>query len=52
MQRTETLTEIKGSTIERDIRDDEPFNDLSSDNHDIRQQAKQARDPEQGQNIL
>ncbi|WP_158771531.1 mechanosensitive ion channel family protein [Paraglaciecola sp. L1A13] len=52
MHKTEKLTEIKDSTIERDIRDGEHFDDLSSDNHDIRQQAKQARDPEQGQNIL
>ncbi|MDO6559864.1 mechanosensitive ion channel family protein [Paraglaciecola chathamensis] len=38
--------------IEHDIQDSEHVDDLSSDTHDIRQQAKQARDPEQGQNIL
>ncbi|MGY0644364.1 MAG: mechanosensitive ion channel family protein [Paraglaciecola chathamensis] len=38
--------------IEHDMQDSEHVDDLSSDTHDIRQQAKQARDPEQGQNIL
>lgn len=38
--------------IEQDSDAIEHQDDLSSDTHDIRQQAKQARDPEQGQNIL
>ncbi|QHJ12648.1 Small-conductance mechanosensitive channel [Paraglaciecola mesophila] len=38
--------------IEHDMQASEHVDDLSSDTHDIRQQAKQARDPEQGQNIL
>lgn len=38
--------------IEHDIQASEHVDDLSSDTQDIRQQAKQARDPEQGQNIL
>jgi small conductance mechanosensitive channel len=35
-----------------DLQDDEQDADLSSDADDIRQQAKEARDPEKGQNIL
>ncbi|GAC32114.1 mechanosensitive ion channel family protein [Paraglaciecola polaris] len=49
---SQTLLENKTATIERDSTEDEHLEDLSSDTHDIRQQAKQARDPEQGQNIL
>lgn len=40
------------AAIEHDIDDEDHLDDLSSDAHDIREQAKQARDPEQGQNIL
>lgn len=35
-----------------DLQDDEQDADLASDADDIRQQAKEARDPEKGQNIL
>jgi small conductance mechanosensitive channel len=35
-----------------DLQDDEHDADLTSDADDIRQQAKEARDPEKGQNIL
>jgi small conductance mechanosensitive channel len=35
-----------------DLQDDEQDADLTSDADDIRQQAKEARDPEKGQNIL
>ncbi|MEH6711753.1 MAG: mechanosensitive ion channel family protein [Paraglaciecola polaris] len=49
---SQTLLENKTATIERDSTEDAHLEDLSSDTHDIRQQAKQARDPEQGQNIL
>lgn len=35
-----------------DLQDDEEDADLTSDADDIRQQAKEARDPEKGQNIL
>ena len=49
---SQTLLENKTATIERDNTEDAHLEDLSSDTHDIRQQAKQARDPEQGQNIL
>lgn len=36
----------------KDNQESEEIDDLSSDAEDIRQQAKQARDPEQGDNIL
>jgi small-conductance mechanosensitive channel len=52
-QRTSALADTETSAaIEHDIDDSEHVDDLSSDTQDIRQQAKQARDPEQGQNIL
>lgn len=41
---------IDGSAI--DLQDNEEEQDLASDADDIRQQAKEARDPEKGQNIL
>ncbi|WP_416307555.1 mechanosensitive ion channel family protein [Neptunicella sp. SCSIO 80796] len=36
----------------QDLQDNQQMDDLSSDAEDIRQQAKQARDPERGDNIL
>lgn len=43
---------VNKEAIEQDSDAIEHQDDLSSDTHDIREQAKQARDPEQGQNIL
>ncbi|WP_166423496.1 mechanosensitive ion channel family protein [Paraglaciecola sp. 20A4] len=42
----------KSDAIEQDSENSHHEDDLTSDAHDIREQAKQARDPEQGQNIL
>lgn len=44
------VTIVDDSSV--DLEDDEQDADLASDADDIRQQAKEARDPEKGQNIL
>ena len=49
---SEPKQETMNNNTATDLQDTEKQEDLSSDSDDIRQQAKEARDPEKGQNIL
>ncbi|GAC14444.1 mechanosensitive ion channel family protein [Aliiglaciecola lipolytica] len=51
-QKSEKESRADLKNIEKDIKAASKVDDLSSDADDIREQAKLARDPEQGQNIL